>query len=170
MTAEQIIKEWLDYTQQSIANEYYRLEYNASGSFERSLEPFYEQNKYNYKFGIMGNYYAYWMERGRKKTTKGSKPGKLKDIILQWIKDKGLPVWSYTDKKTGKVRKMSRKGQAYIITRKIHEKGWKSKGTLISNVVTQPNLATLLKDIGGVMVANMKSEIIDLITDTRKIR
>jgi hypothetical protein len=68
------------------------------------------------------NYYFYWVAYGRGPTQQGTQPGKLKAIILEWIKRRGIEPRPDENGKT-----ISKEALAYLITRKIHEQGFQPR-------------------------------------------
>jgi len=86
---------------------------NASGRTSQSLQANVSVNKNKIGFGISGGAGFEFIERGRGVTKKGSRKGKLKGIIRQWIDDKGITP----------DEGMSKDALAYIITRAIHQRG-----------------------------------------------
>jgi hypothetical protein len=107
---------------------------------------------------ITGNSYIYFLQYGRKKTEKGSEPGKLRPIIRQWIDEKGIVP------RDG----ISKDSLAYLITRKIHEEGtsiWQQGGTDLVSGIFNEQLVNELNDSFGMLIsAEVSSEILKLQT------
>ena len=120
-----------------LVKNYDKLGLRASGNFEKKLE--YEVTESKLK--ITGASYSYFMEKGRG-VTSPNKRGKLYGIILQWIEDKKLKVWE------GKTKK----SMAFLISRKIDEKGIKvpnpyNAGGLITDVFNRNYFNNLSKEL-----------------------
>lgn len=116
---------------------------NASGKLYDSIR--YEVN--NGKLQVFGFDYVYYLQYGRK-------PGKFppKDAIKQWIRDKGI----LSNPSESELNSL-----AFLISRKIAEKGttvWEQGGSdLVSAVVNE----SLIDDLRGTIVANFETYIID---------
>ncbi len=154
-----VIEKWLNDNKIKLIENYYRLNLKASGNWERELETFSEVSETKIRLGFTGSYYTYWLQNGRKPTKKGSEPGKLKDIISQWIKDKGIKA------RDG----ISHESLTFLITRKIHKRGWppggeNNKGArnrLVTHIINKRSITALLSEISGVLKAELKSDIIN---------
>lgn len=86
---------------------------NASGRTSQSLQSKISVSKNKINFGITGGAGFEFIETGRGPTKKGSRKGKLRSIIRQWIDDKGIVPDG----------NMTKDSLAYIITRAIHYRG-----------------------------------------------
>jgi hypothetical protein len=86
---------------------------NASGKTSNSLQANISVTKNKINFGINGGAGFEFIETGRGVTKKGSRKGKLKSIIRQWIDDKGIQPEG----------KMTKDALAFVITRAIHQRG-----------------------------------------------
>jgi len=86
---------------------------NASGKTSQSLQTKISVTKNKINFGIIGGTGFEFIEKGRGVTKKGSRKGKLKGIIRQWIDDKGITPDG----------KMTKDTLAFLITRAIHQRG-----------------------------------------------
>ena len=122
----------------------------ASGNFASSLEVV------NSTFGVklLGDAYAQQLETGRKN-------GKFPPInsILQWIEDKGI---------ANKLNSEITKNQlAFLIARKIAREGWKREGfggvELISEVITEQRIQSIIDKVGEKITLQYTTEIINLV-------
>ena len=100
---------------------------NASGRLRKSIRAEVTDDR----LLITAAGYALTAEDGRGPTKK-SGDGELEKKILKWLDQKGVPIWDgYT-----------RKGQAYVIARKIHKEGTKlfrkgGNSGVLSNVLNE---------------------------------
>ena len=98
---------------------------------------------------VYGNRYIGALMYGRKPTTGGSKPGKLKDIIRKWIDDKGITPSDG----------MTKDSLAFVITRKIHKEGtglYPDGSDLVSAIVTEEFVNSLINEL---FISFMDSEL-----------
>jgi len=109
----------LEDIRQDIIDEYEQKGLKASGNFERNMRI----GRRPRKFFLSIPYYSQWIGlfRGRRP---GRPPGKYppQDVIIQWIKDKGLQLRDALGRFTSK-SETNYKRTAYLISRKIAEKG-----------------------------------------------
>ena len=121
---------------------------NASGDLAKSIH--YEVYENGVK--IKGNDYIYYLEHGRGVTTKGSKPGKLKGIIRQWIDDKGIVPDG-----------ISKDSLAFLITRKIHKSGttiFEQGGSdLVSGLLDSDFFANITKELEDEIVFEIRADL-----------
>lgn len=124
----------------------------ASGNFNRSLQATITENS----VVITGAMYAGAIELGRRPTTSGG-DGSLRSLIRRWIDDKGITP-------TGNISKDS---LAYLITRKIHEKGTLLYYTTDHYGRTKPSrvIAGVIED--GRIDKLAKSVVLDVITQVK---
>ena len=124
----------------------------ASGNFANSLEVV------NSTFGVklLGDAYAQQLETGRKN-------GKFPPInsILKWIEDKGI---------SNRLNSEITKNQlAFLIARKIAREGWKREGfggvELISEVITEQRIQSIIDKVGEKLTLQYTSEIITLVKE-----
>lgn len=150
MTTEQIFQQEFDKLMADIGAEYERLGMRASGKFKEELEvqvtP--ESGK------LLGLGYALQLDEGRPKTSAGG-DGELLRRITKWVVDKGV-VNNIRDN-------ISVSSLVFLITRKIHKKGWDRKGfkgvNLISNVVTDKRMQDIVDKIGQNMTLSFVSKL-----------
>jgi len=122
----------------------------ASGNFASSLEVV------NSTFGVklLGADYAQQLETGRK-------GGNFPPInaILQWIEDKGI-----SNRLNGEITKNQ---LAFLIARKIAREGWKRDGfggvELISEVITEQRIQSIIDKVGEKITLQYTTEIINLV-------
>ena len=128
----------------------------ATGKTKESLNSKITLNSYK----LFGRAFIYGLEYGRKKS-KNDNGNVLKDIILQWIKDK--PVIPRDG--------ISKESLAFLITRKIHKKGdlLNSRGSnfrgmnkptgIINSVINDGRIKELSKRLILDFVKSAKTEI-----------
>lgn len=115
---------------------------NASGKTSNSLNSKILVTKNKINFTINGGGAFTWIETGRGPSKKGSKKGKLKGIIRQWIDDKGITPDNGMSKDT----------LAFLITRAIHQ-----RGTLL-------NLLGEIREIqSAVLTENRINNVVELV-------
>lgn len=110
---------------------------NASGRLRKSIRAEVTDDR----LLITAAGYALTAEDGRGPTEKPG-DGQLQKRIRKWLDQKGIPIWEYRDKNTGKLKKYTRDGQAYVIARMIHKKGTKlfrkrGNSGVLSNVLNE---------------------------------
>jgi hypothetical protein len=109
---------------------------NASGKLANSVN-------FKVENGVLRIYadsYIYFLAYGRKPTTGGSKPGKLKDIIREWIDAKGIEPYG----------NISKDSLAFLITRSIHKNGtslYPQGSTLLSDIVNETLINGIKNDL-----------------------
>jgi len=112
--------------------------HRAGGGLERSMRFSVKFLGDHYRFQLMLADYYKFLDDGRGITKSGSKPGKLRDRIRKWIKEKqgqGFVLKGYEEKKKF-FKKGTRKSlfereldsASFLIARKIHRKGFKGSG------------------------------------------
>jgi hypothetical protein len=124
---------------------------NASGRLAKSV---------NYKVNgstltISAEEYIGALEFGRKPTTNGNKPGKLKDVIRQWIDEKGI-----TPKDS-----ISKDSLAFLITRKIHKEGtllYPNGSDLVSGIFNEALVDSIQKDFAQLIAAEISSDVLKI--------
>jgi hypothetical protein len=146
MSSELLLKEFQS-IQADLIEAYDKKGMRASGDFANSLEV--QINGLNAK--ILGNDYAQQLETGRL-------AGKSPPIsaITKWINDKGI---------AGRIEgKISIKSLAFLIARKISREGWNRQGyggvELISEVITDERMQSIISKFGDAYVIEQTSEII----------
>lgn len=133
----------------------------ASGRFANSLEVKVFGTERGYKAQILGEAYAQQLETGRNPTGSGAGPKwetPLKDIE-QWIRNKAGIF-------TEALNHMKISSLAYLILRKIHQKGWKRENhggvELISKVLTEQRIQKIIDEVGAVEAMRISTDIIGL--------
>lgn len=122
----------------------------ASGDFANSLEVITKDNSVQ----LIGNDYAVQLEAGRK-------AGKFPPIkmIEQWIIDKGVFASVLNEIKLSSL--------AFLIARKIAKNGWgrEDKGgvELISSVITEERIQSIIDKVGAVETIRFSNEIIAML-------
>jgi hypothetical protein len=123
----------------------------ASGNFAESLEVVVNSET---SVKIIGNDYAVQLEQGRN-------AGKFPPIkaIEQWIKDKG--VFNEV------LQKIKVSSLAFLIARKIAKNGWKREKfggvQLISSVITDERIQSIIDKVGEVETIKFTNELIDML-------
>jgi len=131
----------------------------ASGKWANSLEVIANENTVK----LMGEDYTQQLETGRRATGGGSGGAweNSLEVIKQWILDKGVF--------TAVLQDMSISTLAFLILRKIHSQGWDRKEhrgvELISEIVTDVRIQSIIDEVGGVMMMQYTSEILILIKE-----
>ena len=104
MDTKKNIDSQLELIKTDLINNFMRLGLATSKhGFENSIEKFIIEDGVHFKFGLKGAKYTYWLEHGRNPTSKNATKGTptLREIIRQWIDDKGItPEARGTQKKT----------------------------------------------------------------------
>lgn len=120
---------------------------NASSTLSKSLKFVTEVNQTS----VIGTLYAedYWVfvNDGRGASKGGSKPGKLKDKIEEWIKQKSIVV-----------NDISTSSLAFLIARKIHKKGTKGTKVFTNNTTVIAN--NLQKELPKELSETLKNNIL----------
>lgn len=152
---QEIVNEWLDEVKEELIKNYDKLGLRASGRWADSLEPKVEQKSDVTRAIMLGEEYTGALEKPGRKPTSKKQGGILRGLIRKWIDDKGIIP-------KGNISKDS---LAFLITRKIHEKGIKvpnkyNKGGLVSNVVTKEKVQELIDKIGLFYQGQLKSNLI----------
>lgn len=136
---------------------------NVSGETSRSIHAVSEP----FAVTVFGAQHLGALEYGRKPSEKGSKPGKLFDIILQWVKargilfDDGIKNSKYTNQeRTAKTITyfIHKKGTALFY--KTDHYGHTKPSMVIQNVLDQINMNSLLKDLTALQINEYSSEVI----------
>lgn len=148
-----------DLVKDIIAN-YDAIGLRASGNFERKTIGYVEENKKSLRVWIESPKYVGAMQFGRKPTSVFEKSTPtLREQIRQWIDDKGIVPSN---------PKTSKDALAYLITRKIHEKGVTvpnkhNMGGVISKVITDERIDELYQLMQERTLQNITSEILEYI-------
>lgn len=69
-------------------------------------------------YEVLMNEYWYYIDQGRGKTLQGSRPGVVRDLIKEWIRQNNIQA----EERNGK--KPTQEQLAFLITRKIHRDGF----------------------------------------------
>lgn len=146
MTTDEIIQEEIQSILDDILSLYETSGRKASGQFEEGLEAVYEPNKATIKG------FVYLAGRGR--TKKKGKPGEptLQEQILKWIKTRGIkPI----------EKEMELSSLAFLIARKIHEKGTTPSEWLrvYEQVITPERINSIIDRVAELNVNLLITEI-----------
>lgn len=153
MSAELIIKKWLNEINRDLVINYDRLGLRASGRWADSLEVFYNQNQGNIRAGILGESYTEQLENGRRPNKKSSDEEIRRwvgwagnTIIKKWVDDKGLDL------------------NPFAVAYKIAREGWRvpntnNTGGLVSDVATDRRINDLREKITLFYVDGISSDI-----------
>ena len=146
MTTDEIIKEEIDAILSDILTIYEQSGRKASGQFEEGLEAVYSP----FSATIKGYIYL----AGRGKTKKKGKPGEptVQQQILKWLKIKGIRSIE---------KNISQKSLAFLIARKIHEKGTKRSEWLkiYEQVITPERINSIIDRISDLNVNRIVTQI-----------
>lgn len=151
MTLKETIQAWTDKTIVDLKKSYNDKGFRASGTWERSLSGEVVEKEGNIHSLISGQNYTKFMEEGRG-ITSPAKRGRLRGIIRKWIDDKGIVPNG----------KMSKDSLAFLIARKIDEKGIQirpDRQGVVTNVIKE-NMNDILKDMGKVFTTEIKSDLL----------
>jgi hypothetical protein len=142
------VQEWLNETTTALIENYNKLGLRASGEWEQSLKGTHEETDTGIKVIISGAKYTEQLSIGRK-------PGKMppRQAILDWIREKNIQS------------ELKPQTLAYLIQRKIGTEGIKvpnkyNRGGLITDVLTNERINDLIKNVGNVILAKQKSDIL----------
>ena len=142
------VQEWLNETTTALVENYNRLGLRASGEWEQSLKGTQEETDTGIKVIISGAKYTEQLSIGRR-------PGKMppRQVILNWIREKNIQS------------ELKPQTLAYLIQRKIGTEGIKvpnqfNRGGLITDVLTNERINDLIKNVGNVILAKQKSDIL----------
>lgn len=151
-----IVDTWLGDAKKDLVKNYDKLGLRASGEWANSLEEFVQLSESRINIGILGERYTGALESGRKPTSaKQAGNPTLRELIRIWIDDKGIVPQG----------KISKDSLAFLIARKIHEKGIQvpnkfNAGGLVSDVITKERIAQLNRELTLFYVDGFKSDII----------
>lgn len=142
------VQEWLNETTTALIENYNKLGLRASGEWEQSLKGTHEETDTGIKVIISGAKYTEQLSIGRK-------PGKMppRQVILNWIREKKIQS------------ELKPQTLAYLIQRKIGTEGITvpnkyNRGGLITDVLTNERINDLIKNVGNVILAKQKSDIL----------
>ena len=142
------VQEWLNETTTALVENYNRLGLRASGEWEQSLKGTQEETETGIKVIISGSKYTEQLSIGRR-------PGKMppRQVILNWIREKNIQS------------ELKPQTLAYLIQRKIGTEGIKvpnkyNAGGLVTDVLTTERINDLIKNVGNVILAKQKSDIL----------
>lgn len=142
------VQEWLNETTTALIENYNKLGLRASGEWEKSLKGTHEETDTGIKVIISGAKYTEQLSIGRK-------PGKMppRQVILDWIREKNIHS------------ELKPQTLAYLIQRKIGTEGIKvpnkyNRGGLITDVLTNERINDLIKNVGNVILAKQRSDIL----------
>jgi len=150
-----VIDKWLAEAKADLKSNYKTVMGHDSETWRNSLETTNVRDGNIIKVRILGAYYTYWLEHGRNPTTtKTAGNPTLREIIEKWILKKGIGN-----------KDISVKSLAYIIARKIHEKGIKvpnahNKGGIITNIINKKRIELLINMLEKSYSIEIKSDLI----------
>ena len=154
-TINEIVTTWLDEKEGAVKQSYLSKGLKASGRFGESLENEVTTLPYSVNAKMTGLNYGYFMQNGREPTKGGGGGVTLKEMIRQWIDDKGIVPKD----------NISLDSLAFLIARKIHRDGIKvpnkfNPGGVFSDVFTKKSIAELGTSIGSQFLLETKSNIL----------
>jgi uncharacterized protein with GYD domain len=146
-----IVQTWLDDKTKAIAVNYHAMGLAASGKFEKELENKIIETSTGLNAKILGVDYSYQLQNGRGATSEGKK-GRLYNVILKWVEQKGIQV-------------ENKKSFAYLVARKIDKQGIKvpnqyNAGGLISKVINQEAIDDLSRQLMAYQIADIQSQVL----------
>jgi hypothetical protein len=152
MTVSDKINEWLSQSKKDLVANYDKMGLRNTGAWEKALESDLVVSGGNYKATILGASYTGALENGRKPN---SNQANLKawvgwagsTFLKDWVKRKGLNI------------------SPFAIAWKIGREGITvpnrfNAGGLVSNVITKDSIEKLIKEVGMVMLGDLKSDVI----------
>lgn len=145
-TDDEIIKEEIDLILVDLVDAYNKSGRKASGQFAEGLEAVYTPNK-----GVIRGF-TYLAGRGKtKKKGKAGEP-KLVERILDWLKTRGIKP---------REENMKLKSLAFVIARKIHQKGTdRSKWfNIYEEVITASRINKIIDKVSQLNVNRIITEI-----------
>lgn len=147
---------WIEEVKTDLIKQYEKMGLRASGKWANSLESKAETVGDKNILTITGEKYTGALVNGRKPTEKKGSGTTLRDIIEDWIEDKGITL------NDG----ISKESLAFLITRKIHNEGIKvpnsfNSGDLISAVMNQDRIDSLKTLIGSKYMVDIKATILN---------
>lgn len=147
MTSEELIKRLFEEFQKGVVSNLPKVTGKTAASVRTETGVRYGR--------LFGAKYIDVLETGRPPTRNG-KAGQptLREIILQWIKDKGI-----------KPEGISQKSLAFLIARKIHREGTKlyrsgGQSGVFSTVITEQRLRTFEKELAGINAQAYASKLL----------
>ncbi len=164
MNQRDIIKEFLDGLIPDIQKSQTEKGKRASGASAASLRTIMQSDKLGQLIDGSGSFY--FQVHGRRATSSSATKGKqtLKDIIYDWLQFKKYGLTWDTDKE--------RKTLAFLISRKIHQKGYSGKAPydyqegydskLLSDIITEARLNTLTSKLADKFIVEYSSDIIKI--------
>ena len=151
-----VADEFIAEVKQAMAN----LNINASGESSRSLRSEVTQTDAAIRMVVYGSPGIFFTDKGRGPTRNRTGNGFSRDDAKKWARDKGIGTW-YKD--TAKGRKaMTPDEQAYLIYRKVHQKGFygnNSEGKEYLEAIRQKTLADIRQNITPAVVQVIKSQL-----------
>ena len=156
MTIAEEVQKWLDDSKAKIIANYNRDHMAATHNFTKSLKNTVTESTGRVIGVMVGADYSQFIDDGRGPTHATGpykNKVKLKDIIEEWIKVKGITPSDG----------ISVKSLAFLIARKIHREGWRPKNRfpngVISSVINQNEIDKLLISLSKVAKTNIRTEI-----------
>lgn len=162
MDSEKIISDFLNVIKDEITQRSIMAGQRVTGETLDSLEVMAS----DLKGTLSGNAYIMVLEDGRGPTKKGNSGGpKLKDIILDWMDNRGIDTIENQSK---------RKGIAYAIARNIHENGnalFQAGGHsgVISGVITDQRITAFVEAFGVITYNNFKDQVFEIFKNLENV-
>ena len=155
MTGQEILQKELEKIRQELIQKHLQLGMKASGAWVESVEVQTSGSDKGASGKILANHYTKQLVEGRPptSTTSPSSPT-LKEVIEQWIIDKGI---------TPIEQNMKISSLAFLIARKIHREGtqyFKDGGIdLVDAVITSARLQEIINKVTEFHVSRVVSEV-----------
>lgn len=126
---------------------------NASGKTSESIQFEVTANRETVTLQVVADKNILALQDGRGKSEKGSKPGKLKDIIKEWIRVRGITP----EERNGKIP--TEKSLIFLITRKIHREGYKGTPGLIDDIINDSLIDLIQREVAEIVGNEFVNEI-----------
>lgn len=144
---KQLIQDYLNQSIKELKDNYIKMGLKASGNWPNELSSELKGD-INFNAKILGPDYTYQLLHGRKPGTYAPV-----DVIKKWIDDKGIVA-----------NDISKDSLAFLINRKIHDKGiivpnQNNDGQLVNRVITDDSIDDLYQKITRLLLNKMKIEI-----------
>lgn len=157
MTITEAVNSWTNDTIQALNDNYNRLGLRASGNWGEELESKTNVNDQKINIQILGSPYTSALTDGRKPNKKQDKDSIRAFVgwagstfIKEWVEQKGINANPFA--------------VAYKIAREgIQVPNSHNTGTLLSDVITEDRIDSLLKSIGNIVSTQIKTDIKSLL-------
>lgn len=143
-----IINTWLAEAKNELIANYVKTGVIASGQYGKELETKSEQTSTGYRATILGSFHSQFMESGRG-PNKNQEPESIRKFvgfagstfIDKWVKDKGLNI------------------NPFAVAYKIARVGYKGHEGIITDVINEERINSLLIMINNAFISNIKTDL-----------